>query len=278
MQNRLFATFLPFQRFDIKRLVVFFVSLAIISSSFGQRLSGVIKQYRDDCYSVHEIYGKVKKDKKIHDSVFRSQVVLLDENGNILQVTESNSDGTEYCRYYGKKGYRDNNVESVFVRFEPRISIDRKPFLIGSVRYFSGEMCEIDYKNDEHGRPVEETLYDLMGAVSFTVSIKRDGKGNPLEYKFSDGAIDKYKYDSNGNRIEWFSKSATGKTTITSYKHDERGNVVEEIVKDFFKSSYKFHDEFNTYVYRYDKQGNWIERIDYEHDIPQRMVVRTIEY
>ena len=278
MQNWLFTTFSQFRPHDIKLHLIGFALSVMINSSFGQGLNGEIKKYRDDYYSVHEIYGKVKKDRKLNDSVYRSQVVSLDKNGNVVQVTEINSDGKTYCSYYAENGYHDNNVESLFVKYEPKITIERKPFIIGSVRYMSGEMCEIEYKNSEDGRPVEETVYDLMGTVIFTVVIKRDNMGKPLEYKFSDGAIDKYKYDDDGNRIEWFSKSATGKTSITNYKYDEHGNVVEEIIKDFFKSSYKFHDEYNTFSYRYDKHGNWIERVDYEHDIPQRMVVRTIEY
>jgi len=56
------------------------------------------------------------------------------------------------------------------------------------------------------------------------------------------------------------------------------GNVVEENIDNYFKSSYKYMIEHNTYEYQYDKQGNWTERIDYEHDIPVRMVVRTIDY
>lgn len=249
-----------------------------IHFSYGQKLNGKVKSYRDTYYSVHEAFGKIKKGAKINDSIFNDQEVVFDQKGNITQVTEYNSDGSVYCKFTGSNDYVNNMTESVYVRFDPETTIDRKPFIIESVKYSWGEMCAITYKNNPEGLPIEETIYDLMGRELYQISIKRDEKGNPVEYDYSDGTIDMFKYDDNCNRIEWFFRSSSGKTILTVYKNDSSGNLIEENINDSFKSYYHFHYEHNDFIYKYDKHGNWAQRIDYEHDICMRMVIRAIEY
>jgi YD repeat-containing protein len=245
---------------------------------YGQKLKGKVKSYKDTYFTVHETFGKFKTGLKLNNSLFHDQEVFFDQNGNITQVIEFKSDGTIYCKFEGRIDYENNLIESVYERFDPETIIDRKPFIIGSVKYFWGEMCEMAYKNDENGIPVEETIYDLMGRVLYKITIKRDENGNPLEYIYSDGSFDKFKYDNDGKRIEWYFRSSRGKTIITSYKYDVSGNLIEKNINDSFKVYFHFHYEHNTFAYKYDKHGNWKERIDYEDDIPMRMVVRTIEY
>jgi YD repeat-containing protein len=166
----------------------------------------------------------------------------------------------------------------VFIKYDPEKMIDRKPFIIESIKYPSGERYEMTYKNDSKGRPEEETIFDLMGSVISKIIIRRDVNGNALEYNFSDGNVDQFKYDDQGYRIESISHTASGNKVITTYKYDLSGNLIEENINDFFKTAYKYHFEHNTYTYQYDKQENWIERTEYEHDIPLRVVIRTIEY
>ncbi|MEI7724865.1 MAG: hypothetical protein WCK09_07150 [Bacteroidota bacterium] len=246
--------------------------------NYGQRLKGPVKSYKDSYYSVIEKYGKIKKGPRLNDTTFHDQHVSLDGNGNVMQVAEFNADGTINCEYLGRCDYKDNNAESMFVRFEHGKKIEQKPFVIETVKYPSGELCEMAYENDAKGLPTEETILDLMGNMIFKISIKRDEKDNALEYKFSDGSVYQYKYDDLGNRVEWISHTASGNKIITSWTYDANGNLMEENINDFFKTAYKFHYEHNTFKYLFDGHGNWIERTDFEHDIPQRIVIRTIEY
>jgi YD repeat-containing protein len=195
-----------------------------------------------------------------------------------MQVTDYDPDGTISCEFLGRCDYKDNNIESMYVRFDHGKIIAQKPFIIESVKYPSGELCEMVYENDAKGWPIEETILDLMGNVFLKVMIKRDEKENVSECKFSDGSFYKYKYDDHGNRVEWISHTASGNNIITAWTYDSNGNLIEENINDFFKTAYKYHYEHNTFKYVFDKNGNWIERIDFEHDIPQRIVIRTIDY
>jgi YD repeat-containing protein len=247
------------------------------NTSFGQHLNGKIKSYKTTYFLTHESYGRIKKAGKLNDSTFFDQLAMFDEAGRMANMIEYNADGTVHCRYNIRTDYNDNMMESMYLRFVPKTVIDRKPFLIESVKYSWGEMCEMVYKNDSTGLPAEETVYDLMGHEIFKSTIKRDQKGNALEYRFSDGTVEKYKYDAAGNRTEKVSVGPNGTITTIS-RYDAMGNVIEEDIRDSFASYYKFHDDHNLYTYKYDKQGNWTERVEYEHDIPLRIAVRTIEY
>jgi len=260
------------------KIPILVLLVLMINPVFSQRLKGNVKSYKDTYYSIREIYGKIKKGPKLSDTAFRDQEVSFDQKGNITESVEYNLDGTESCKFKGSTDYEDNNIESIYVRFDPEVKVDKKPFLISSVRYSSGEMCEMSYKNDTMGRPVEETIFDLMGRVIYTITFKRDEKGKLLEYDYSDGTKDRYKYDNKGNKIEWTFLSASGKPSITSYDFDESGNITEINVNNYFKSTFNFQYDTYKFKYLYDSHGNWVERIEYSGEQPKRMKLRTIEY
>lgn len=258
---------------------IFLLILLFISTfSYGQKLKGKVKSYHDTYFTVQEYFGKIKKDIKLQDPLFPDQYVAFDQNGKVTEAIEYNSDGSVFCTFKGRNNTPNNAAESIFVRFEPEITIAMKPFIIESAKYSWGEMCVLTYVNDSSGLPAEEIIYDLMGAEIYKILIKRDEKGNPLEYNFSDGTSYKFRWDNKGNKIECFYRSPFGKTIITSSKFDSSGNVIEENINDSHLAYYHFHYEHNTFVYKTDKYGNWIQKIEYEHDLPMRMVVRTIEY
>ena len=254
------------------------ILLFLFSPGSAQPVKGMVKSYRDSYYSLNETYGVIKRGSKIIDSSFPDQFVTFDNEGNVAQLTEYLPDGTILASFDAISCDEGNHYESLYIRYGRELIIDKKDFMIESVKYPSGEFCFINYIKDLHGRPTEETMFNHAGRVLCSVKISRDEKGNPTEYRFSDSTVYQYRYDSKGNKIEWILITSAGNKILTYYKYDQMGNVTEEEIDNFYKSSYKFHVEHNTFKYQYDRSGNWIERIDYEHDIPQRMVVRIIEY
>ena len=262
----------------ISYITLLLILLLSFNASFGQKLKGKVKSYRDSYFGISETFGILSKGIKLEDSAYRDQYVVLNETGNVSQVTEYNHDESVYCTFKCKSDYKDNHVESMYVMFSQEARIDRKPFLIETVNYHWGEWCAISYRNDSTGLPAEEIIYDLMGRELFKIRIKRDAKGNPVEYHNSNGTIDWYKYDIKGNRVEWITGTSNGAAIIRTYKYDVNGDVVEEQVDDLYKANYHFYNEVYAFVYQYDKHGNWIKRIDYEQSLPKRMVQRTIDY
>ena len=262
---------------------VFNIAIILLLSStinlcYGQKMKGNVKFYKDTYFSVNIVFGNPRPKDQLHDSLYHDKQVFFDRNGNITEVFEYDSIERVYCKFKANNDYKNNLIETIYARFEPEEILDKKPFIVESVKYFWGEMCQMTYKNDSRGLPEAEIIYDLMGQELSKVAIKRDETGNPLEYKFSDGSMEKFKYDNHGNRVESFYSSAKGLTILTTCLYDVYGNLIEENISDSHKVYYHFHYEHNTFAYKYDKHGNWTEKIDYEHDIPMRIVIRKIEY
>jgi hypothetical protein len=84
-----------------------------------------------------------------------------------------------------------------------------------------------------------------------------------------------WKYDNRGNMIEallYNSDGEAGKKMI--FKYDDRCNIIEETT---YNSDGSIYEAWN-YKYEFDKQGNWIKRIEYISIIPKYIVERGIEY
>ncbi|MFZ4522169.1 MAG: hypothetical protein ACOYNC_10705 [Bacteroidales bacterium] len=262
----------------ILRLLFLQIIFLFAATTYGQKLNGRVISYHDTYFSIHEVFGKIKKGRHLNDTLFHDQQAVFDRNGNTVMLTEYSPDSAVNNKFYGEITGENNQMESVYVRFDQEITTDKKPFILNAVKSASGETCSMTYKNDTNGRYIEETIYDLMGHMILTINVKRDDLGKPISCQYSDGSSDHYQYDIRGNRSEWRSRSPKGQIVTTTYKYDDHGNIIEENINDSFKASYKYHLEHNTFSYRYDEMGNWIERTDFEHDIPQRIVIRTIVY
>lgn len=258
-------------------LGIFGLSFAF-SAANAQRPKGNIKSYSESYYTVHEQYGKVHKETRLQDSTFHDQYVTFDAKGNVVQSTHYNPDGSVYCTFHSSIDYEDNNFETTIVRIDPGVVFEREPFCVESVHYSWGEMYSMTYKNDDAGRPVEESILDLWGRKLYEIKMKRDEKGNITEEKFSDGTLNQYKYDDQGNRIEYINHLPNSNVIITTCKYDSRGNVTDMEVNNYFKSTYQFHYDEYHFKYLFDRNGNWKERMEYENGQPVRIIARTIEY
>lgn len=264
----------------MKRILLLFLAVSALQfqAGYGQRMKGNVSSYKESYYSVKDSYGKLKPDTKINDSVFHDRFVAFDQKGNISEMAEFNPDGSIASKFKGSNDYPDNHFETLYAKFDPEVSIDRKPFIVESVKYTSGEFCEMSYKNDSLGRPFEEIIYDLMGREIYKITFLRDQNGRLRENDYSDGTVERYKYDEKGNVKEIVSRHLNSKPTVTTYAYDESGNIIEMNINNYFKTTFKFQYENYSYKYLFDKNGNWTQRIIFEGGRPQRIVVRTIEY
>ena len=119
-----------------------------------------------------------------------------------------------------------------------------------------GNFFESDLKKsyDEKGNIIEENSYNSDGRLY-------------LKYT--------YKYDEKGNKIEQNSYNSDGRLeTKWTYKYDKKGNKIEE---NGYISDGILYDKY-TFKYEFDKQGNWINRIDFRNAIPTNFVEREYEY
>ena len=128
---------------------------------------------------------------------------------------------------------------------------------------------------DEKGKVIEVNMYKSDGSLSYKSTYKYDEKGNQIEVNSSLGYKGTYKYDEKGNRIEDnFYESDGSLSSKSTYKYDEKGNRIE----DNSENLYRDLDRKWTYKYEFDKQGNWIKRIDFRDYIPKFILEREYEY
>ena len=99
----------------------------------------------------------------------------------------------------------------------------------------------------------------------------RDGlQGKVLSFsEFSYEAEERFGQIEKGNR-----KRKDFWENDVQYKYDEKGNKIEE---NRYESDGSLDNKW-TYKYEFDKQGNWIKRIDFENKIAKFILEREYEY
>lgn len=91
-------------------------------------------------------------------------------------------------------------------------------------------------------------------------------------YSFKEGKLDFYSFTSGPFPISY------------NLKYNEEGDIIscEESELDMFNGENYEHIRPKTFSYKYDKQGNWVERVsflsEYPSGEPDIMTVRKIEY
>ena len=224
-------------------------------------LKGNIKFVKEINYGANERFGEIDKEER-----FGLSELLFDRKGNIVEQKsyDKNESLTEkVLKNYNEKG---NIIETN--------TYDSKGQLISKIKY----------EHNVRGVAIEEKVYDYNGKLLVKRMNTHDDKGNIIESNsfLSDdvlGSKDVFVY-SNSNLIEVRSFKGDGAlATIWNFKYDNKNNKVESN----FVSESPF-SEFNKKIkfsYKYevfDKNGNWIKRIEYEDEIPKSITEREIEY
>ncbi len=152
---------------------------------------------------------------------------------------------------------------------------------------YKGNIFEQEFRNNDVNW---KKIYKYDGLENL---IEEVSKGSQEEYNWK--GI--YKYDSKGNCIEEKDYKLDGtyvRKRINMY--DERGNRIEEkgnrgddtlVFHDFYTYNengdrFEYRDRKNRkvydYKYKYDKQGNFIEKITSINGMPRDFEERKIEY
>ncbi len=205
-----------------------------------------------------------------------------DENGNQIAKTEYDSDGIliskEVYEYYENGNQKE-------------------------VQYINSHGEEDEktiFKNDSKNNLIDLSSYDLTGNLIKRMVSEYNDQGDLIEVKHfnSDKKIEQrivLDFDDNSNHAKLKVYYSAGDSTIITdyyfisdfyYKQMKNGdfslfNLGNE-ERDVSKILIKFVNDGievqATYDYKYDKRGNWIERIEYENNVPREFVEREITY
>jgi len=250
---------------------------------------------------IHDNEGYVLKTIN-KQTKFKKKTLVLD-NG---QIDVSNA----YRYIIDKNGNKKSVLDSIGT-FETTsiIKYDDKRNVIECTNYTStGKVkSKTTNKYDENNFISESCDYDSVGNLKFKSIYKNNSKGNVIELKGikSDGTIVRawtYIYDLNGNEIEkkcyispgnfengkrvskydkngkvikiQFLPSDGRNCGWNTYKYDSKGNDKEYIG---YNSDGSIEATY-SYEYIYDKNGNWIKKIEFKNRFPQVVTERQIEY
>ncbi|HLP14259.1 MAG TPA: hypothetical protein VK177_20170 [Flavobacteriales bacterium] len=136
------------------------------------------------------------------------------------------------------------------------------------------------YKNffDEKGNRLGYIWYDAQGAMLSRLLYTNNVKGKntqSLLYNRNNELFSKivYVYDEKQNNAEIYIYKPTA-----SYHSSQPQNGDENIIYDGPSAPDFILEEKKRYVYKYDKKGNWVTRIEYKNDVPVFFVERAIAY
>ena len=256
----------------------------VATEKFGKAIKLKLQNWRITTFN---ILGNIIEEKTLYDNgeICSIRRIKYNNQNNIIEETSVCEDNSDIGKYiYDKNG---NNIEFTYY-INGKISVkhlnrlDKNNNLVDHRLYqydgilkdktlskfndndleietaeysFNGTLCVFTSKRikeyDENGNLIEEENYDEKGNLEFVYKYVYDEKHNEIE-----------KTLSRDNNIK--------KNTQTLDKFD---NSIEgfEYSNDILES--KFANKF-----RYDKKGNWNQRIHLNNDIVNSIVERNIQY
>jgi hypothetical protein len=252
-------------------------------------LKGKGKSLKVIGYSAIIDSGQLHKGEIIEDTWgFNNTLVKYDEKGNWTEYSSYKPDGTnirlevmKYDRegnFLGMDVYNYGNIEHRRV-----FTTDNNGNIITMLHFDANDslFANFFYRYNENDYEIEAYRYTSTDSLIYKTVSNYDKNGKLIEslnYGADEHLTSKtlYQYDNLGNRIEsatYNSDENLLERTINQY--NEQGLVIEV---NIFNSK----DNSNTktiYKYeKYDKNGNWIERIEYKDDVVVKISERQIEY
>lgn len=196
-----------------------------------------------------------------YNQIQRKRLYRYNDSGKLIEVRNFNSKD----EFTGKTIYR----------------IDIKGNLIETSDFNSeGKlMGKIVYIRDDKGNAIETNSYDSMGILNSKFKFEYDRKGRVLEsiYYGPGGELEEetyIKYDSKGRETE-VKVITEGSVIIKNFKYENKE-------KDDLTAMIKFENYLimskTIYKYKYDENGNWIEKISIEDEKPKIIQEREFEY
>lgn len=251
-------------------------------------LFGKVKTFKITPYKLVDYFGKITKGDK--QEFWRGDVVLVfDEHGYKAENNTYNKVGNlsqKVIYKYDDKGKRlSRDLYNAYGKLQMKFLYvyDNKGAKIAYNSYSpTGELNDSYlYKNDDKGRMIEEVWIkkDKSFGSKYTYEYDKMGKvAKMCQYTASEKQVDNctsYKYDKNGriSEIEIYnSNNSLSRRSVITY--DEKGN--EKEIK-YYDGKGTFLEE-RSYTYKFDNNGNWIERIESINQFPKSLLEREITY
>lgn len=121
--------------------------------------------------------------------------------------------------------------------------------------------------------------YDASGKVSYTWYRSYDIAGNEIQSDYRGGSYNSLTEKTYNNRNELIEErylySLNKPMWVKNFDYDELGNLIRETKVDYSSQN---DDYEKSYKYEFDKEKNWIKKIEYSKVHPVKIVLREIKY
>lgn len=269
-----------------------FLSLLMFSFTDGNKKKNGLEydHLRGHVKSVHEYdYPRPMMDKnnidplKIPlDDTAKHASFNYDKNGNLLEHINNVGIPIENYTYDNsmKRIQSVTNYAPDYIIQDGTYTYDDKDNLIEhKVRtiFKDTSYSKIIYKYDDNGNLIETDSYN-RNKFLYKWIYKVDDKGNQVElskYNETNTLVEMwtYAYDSRGNNIELALYQDSLKQKYV-YSYNDYNDKIEEVL--YGRYSILLHDY--KYEYTYDKNENWIKRVEKDNNIWKDITLRVIEY
>jgi hypothetical protein len=291
-------------------ILTFIFLLSVVNSTRGQdlksyKLKGKVKSYHEIDYEVVNKFGEIKKGNKVSDNSGVDELKSFDIKGKETECINN-------IVYHSEKGVTIIQVKIILKRDSQSNIFEKSTY-----QSQDNSLYIEKFKFNEIGQVLEETTCDSDGTTTSLIQYIYDENGNCTGYNKNGGIFSKEiflngykteriefypqgninyssKYDPNGNMIESSNYKPDGSLIFTNTsKYDSDGNKVEYISRTFrtitkydlngnkIENITYYNDgskEIVTNKYTFDKQGNWVKRIQLTNDVPKYWTERTIVY
>ena len=250
-------------------------------------LKGKVKSTKAIAYNVIDTDGQISKGQ-----IMEGTHVLIKYNpdGEWTEYRSFNSDGSNMWAELpaAKKGNIQERYDYTYSNSDSTLSrkftykYDKKGDVIASYRFNSTDslISKYVYKYNNKRMTTEMLNFNSLDSLISKLIYEYDDMGNlskVSKFDANENMIDKTinTYDNKGNRIEKYDYNSENELmNKTVYFYNEN---------DFYSEIYYYNaldslEKKTGYQYKYDSNGNWIEKIDCQNDSAVKITEREIEY
>lgn len=262
------------------------------------KLKGRVKKIEKFAWRVKISYGEIVKEKSI--SIMDGEIynfydeghfreLYFDKNGNRIKeiyldennIQQGNSEFIydKYHREIKQIDDKKNTVETIYDDKNFKSNVYSKflnnqwPWEGYNIKYYDRNSNIIKDDYYRHDKLTMRTIFEYNEGRKL-VSQKIFGGGGSKDGELT--TYELYGYDQSGNLVSIENGGLYKR--LNRYSYNSYGNIIDiDVPTETFNNLIR-----QTYEYKYDNKGNWIERIEYrgigEYKSPSILTIRKIEY
>lgn len=283
-----------------------------------KNLIGNVKSVKEFSFLAIEKFGEISKGERGRENYWdKNTHISFNEGGDEIEISEYFYDGTFFIITvfsYNDKGNlieKKSHLKDKEFHIEESYKYGIDGFLIQTNLYSNdgSQSGKLVYKNDKNGNVIEmnqlasDTSFSNLN-LKFVYSYNKDGNKTEFKGYYADGReyINAAYVYLNGRKTESIFYRNESLESKTKLQYNKNQVLVKESINRYnteniiVSNRTLIYDENEnpleiidtkgdnqqpniiTYRYLFDEAGNWVERIEFQNNIPKYIIDRKIDY